>query len=223
MKNDRFAQINLIGNEMVACQRACRDVYSDRAQGSPPRGLVRVSRDPDTQGAVLLGMNPGQGDDRERAALQADPSYGATVRFMETERLPKHPYYKRVRSLIDSCELSGDLIWTELAKCQNAPGVNGSLPIETNRTCSKAFLRREVEITPPTWGIFAIGRDAYRAATFMFLDRAILGVPHPTGSRGPWYAMFEDGILKPEVRQAVERILTSRRAAWIPEEVATGL
>jgi hypothetical protein len=211
--------IAAIGTEVVACSRNCDGVFSNPPQGIIPRGLLLESRSPDDAGVVLLGMNPGQGDDRERSAFQADRTFEATVHFMTEHRLLKHEYYKRLRLLANECGLRGHLLWTELAKCQSAEEVHGSLPLETYRTCASVFLRREVEATPASWAIFAVGRDAYRAAAFMFSERSVVGLAHPTGSYGNWHAMFANGRLKPEVRNAVQRILSERRAAWIADEL----
>lgn len=219
---DLSAIISTIGNDIVVCRRGCDGVVSNPTLGIIPRGLTLETRSAGHTGAIILGMNPGQGDEAERRTFQADGSFDATVRFMREHRLLKHQYYLRLRALADGCAHRGDLLWTELAKCQSDADWHGSLPLETYRTCAAAFLRQEVDATPTSWPIFAVGRDAYRAAAFMFCERPVVGVAHPTGSYGLWHAMFTGAELKPSVSHAVQRLLTSRRAAWIPDELMRG-
>lgn len=213
--------IAAIGAELVACNRRCEGVVADLAKGVVPRGLVLESRTEACPGAIFVGMNPGQGDNAERTAMRADASYQSTVDFLRRRRLTAHQYYLRLRALADASGFRGHLLWTELAKCQSAPDFRGSLPLETSRTCAATFLRREVEATPPSWPVFAIGRDAYGAAALLFSDRAVLGVAHPTGSWGNWHSMFTGGALRSDVRAAIERVAATRRAAWIAEEVSS--
>jgi hypothetical protein len=163
-------------------------------------------------------MNPGKGDDLKRAIFRADPSFAASLAFIEQQRLYRHLYYLRLRALADGCGLGGPLLWTELAKCQSAPGIRRSLPRETYRCCAPNFLLREVAVAPADWPIFTVGRDAYRAAKPLFEKRTLIGLAHPTGS-WPRYSMFAGQVLKAEVRCAVSAILSDRRQAWVPEEL----
>lgn len=219
MRLDLVDTVNVIGAELAACRNGCEGVLVDAKQGIIPRGLLLEMRDAEKGAAIVLGMNPGQGDDDERAAFRMDPSYSRSVTFMLEKRLRVHPYYTRLRTLIADIGVNGHLLWTELAKCQNAPGFASVLPDETNRTCTARFLRREVAAMPAESPIFAVGRDAYRAATYLFLDRAVIGLPHPTGSRGHWHGLFDAGRVKDNVRSAINAIIATNRAAWVTDDV----
>lgn len=216
------AHIRAIGAQIVTCNRDCEGTVIDRPRGVIPRGLILEERSPEASGVIILGMNPGQGDEAERAAFRRDPSYQATVEFMQTHRLPTHQYYRRLRTFVDGCGIPGHILWTELAKCQSAAEFHGPLPLETYRTCTSAFLRQEVDMVSSSWPILAVGRDAYRAAALLFSERAVVGIVHPTGSWGKWHTMFSHDALRPEVRGAVEQVTADRRAAWLADELLSG-
>ena len=93
--------------------------------------------------------------------------------------------------LVHALELKGPVLWTELVKCQSEPEVK-ELPVQTLRTCSGEFLRRELERLPENWPLFGVGWEAYKALAYLFSARTVIGVPHPTGSYGHFTALFEE-------------------------------
>ncbi len=78
--------------------------------------------------------------------------------------------------------------------------------------------QRELHAVPPDWPVIGVGAEAYKALAYLEPSRTVLGVPHPTGSWGRFFALFAaDGKLRPEVagqaRQALENAVPT--AAWL--------
>jgi hypothetical protein len=206
--------IHGIGDAIATCTLHCEGVLVQRKQGIVPRGLALEERIERAPGIVVLGMNPGGGNDRERQAFRDDPSHVAATRFWQEQLLRKHQYYMRLHKIVEKCGVRGHILWTELAKCQSRDKTRGSLPLQTYRTCAAAFLRRELECVPLEWGILAVGRDAFHAAGFLFADRSVVGLPHPTGAWGHWNDMNRRSVA-PKITKALE----GRRAVWLPDEL----
>lgn len=53
----------------------------------------------------------------------------------------------------------------------------------------------------------AVGADAFRAVAFLEPDRRVLGIPHPTGSRGHFARLFEGDVLRSDVSAAVGQVI----------------
>lgn len=101
-------------------------------------------------------------------------------------------------------------MWTDIAKCQNESD-EVCLSIEdhpqTFRTCSALFLTKEIDSCPADWPIIAAGREAYRALLYLCPNRALIGIPHPTGAyaNNQFLQLFENGLnLKPTVRSRIK-------------------
>jgi hypothetical protein len=114
--------------------------------------------------------------------------------------------------LADALGLEGRILWTELAKCESATGK--TVPLQTLRTCSATFLQRELKAVPEKWPLLAAGRETYKALAYQFPSRTILGVPHPTGSRGDFDALFENGLLLEAAKTKGVRTLASHGASF---------
>lgn len=224
------------------CTNRC-DGAAKRANGVIPRCLYLQpgntnSKDSSTNqaaGAIVVGLNPGRSVLKERVLYkgllrQGEPLYAKTVEYLEVLFRTEH-YYKAtegfVRSLCRSLygeAWSGPLLWTELAKCELAEGQK-HVPKDMATTCSRRFLSRELEAAPPEWPVFAIGRQAYDAACLMSPRRAVIGVPHTTGS---WHGAFaqlckasakETKEAKVMVKHIVEEVVCSTGTSWLPKDV----
>jgi hypothetical protein len=217
--NTLRATIETIGAQMVRCDRACTGVLLDPPSGAVPRSLyLEEGTEKGSLGAAVVGMNPGQPMKGEFAHyLQNGNSYAAvTTWFAQHGRT--HRYHKNIRRLLDCMDVAGPILWTELAKCQSLTAGKAP-PLQTFRTWSSAFLNRELEALPTFWPILAIGRDAYSAVSFRFADRRVVGVPHPTGSKGHFAALCSDGALLPGVRAAITATRDSGAAVWLSSSV----
>ena len=203
------AQIRLIGEHLVHCQEPCAGVQQAPQTGILPRGLLLERRDPEGRGCLVAGLNPGRSTAAERAFyLDRGVSYEAVTQYWQ-EKACRGPYYIRLRKLVTALGLSGHLLWSDLAKCESAPETPGLLPLQTLRTCSGRFLRAELSALPPAWPLFGVGTEAFKALAYLEPTRTVIGVPHPTGARGWFAALYQDGGLKPEVVEAAHTALAS--------------
>jgi hypothetical protein len=167
------------------------------------------------QGSVVIGLNPGRSTTFERHYyLERGCTFTAVGNWFDKHGR-KHPYYVRLRGLLDSLGLDGPILWTELAKCETRKSVK-ELPLQTFRTCTDAFLRRELEPFPKGWPLVAVGKEAFKGLAYLFPTRTVIGVPHPTGSRGHFPALFQDGKLRKRTAVRVRKALRKDgSAAWL--------
>ena len=122
----------------------------------------------------------------------------------------------KARRLIEQLNLDGPILWSDLAKCENAEGSDGP-PLQTLRHCTRRFLLRELNVTPSDWPIVALGWEAYRALAYLVPMRAVIGIPHPTGAFAAFANMFENGGLRNDLRARSADALreTDPKAVWL--------
>lgn len=65
------------------------------------------------------------------------------------------------------------------------------------RICINKFLKREIELFP-NYTIFALGNRAFEVCSFSFPKHFIVGIPHPTGSRGYFDRLKKKGVQNPK-------------------------
>lgn len=209
--------IDRLGRDLVACHRACEGVVCDQTKGYIPRCLfLEAEQRSGARGAAIIGLNPGRSSHREQQYyLDRQCTYDSVVAWFR-ERGIRHPYYKHLRKLVDALGLTGPILWSELAKCENAPAIK-ELPLQTFRTCTATFLQRELEKLPEDWPLFGVGREAYKGLAYRFPNRTVLGVPHPTGSRGHFHnALFENGHLSQSAAEQAKAALAGEgRTLWL--------
>jgi hypothetical protein len=206
---DAIAQI---GAAMVACSSPCAGIHRDQTIGSLPRCLVLEEREGGT-GCAIVGINPGRASARERAYyLEHGCSYESVVSFWRDVNGFRHPYYTRLRKLVDALGLSSSILWTELAKCENAPDRAGLPPLQTLRTCTGLYLAREILVLPPSWPLVSVGGEAFKACAYLYPRRAVIGVPHPSGSRGHFARLARS---TQSVRERVSLALAGASAIWL--------
>ena len=189
-------EIFVIGNQMVACGLNCAGIIRNPDQGIIPRCLILEleGRDVKAPGCIVVGLNPGGGHPAEfNFYLENGNTYESVVNFWHDPPLPNqgrfHPYYVRLRAMVDKMGIEGPILWTELAKCQG-----GDLPVDTFRKCIRNFLTREILALSQGWEIIAACKEAFQKVPYMFLGRSIIGVPHPTGFGGfPFLNLFVGG------------------------------
>lgn len=160
-------RINILGDKIVKCDAACKGIKLCRKNGV--KNYKSIS------------------DGWETRYGTKDKPNG------EKRRLGKeHRYYTQLRKLFRDV-FNGDILWTELVHCESVDrkGKNEPLPAATKRTCISRHLVKEIEEVPNKWPLIAVGREAYGALQYLFLNRTVIGVPHPTGSHGVF-----DGLLK---------------------------
>lgn len=219
------AHVQRIGRRMVGCQQYCEGIALDALTGILPRCLILKTENRGTsKGSAIVGINPGRSSSREREFyVTRGPTYQNTVKYWE-RAIRQRRYYRWLGKLVDGLGFHGPILWTELAKCESTPETSGLLPLQTFRTCVGMYLQEELEPIPHTWPLIAIGTEAYKALAYLFPKRAVLGVPHPTGSRGHFARLFDDSqrlLPGTKLQAATLRAEGSGRAAWL--SIGSGL
>ncbi|MCX8195338.1 MAG: hypothetical protein N3G22_04515 [Candidatus Micrarchaeota archaeon] len=227
-------EISAIGRQMVCCPHKCQGVKYDKASGFVPRGMVLETSSGDW-GVVIVGQNPGQAKDYERLEYINTPSeqlYDKEKELFETYFSPtksrSHPYHKRLYGVAEVIgrELGKtgqpNILWTELVKCQSDKINDENVPLEldTIRMCFNCYLRRELEKVPKDWPIIAAESRTFNAIALLFLDRAVLGIPHPTGSKGNFsrlWSKLERGTCE-KFSEFIRRIKQNEKPAmWLSD------
>jgi hypothetical protein len=214
-------EIRSIGADLVRCNERCAGVHHDLEAGVLPRCLLYERADRNERGCFCAGINPGCSKRRERDHYrQTGANYDALLDYWD-KALKDLPYFRRLRQLIDAMDIAGPIIWSDLAKCENAPGYEGQIPLQTLRTCSGRFLRSELEVIPTGWPIIAVGAEAYKALAYLQPNRTVIGIPHPTGSHGNFLALFDNSLLKSNVEVQAKKALESADpvAIWLTKDV----
>lgn len=209
--------IKSIGNRMVACTLNCDGVDLVPAEGKIPRALhLEMDAGSSGRGVIVVGLNPGRAAASERAYFKnVGRTFEHAIEYWNTNA-PTHPYHVRLKALVLAWGFTGPILWSELAKCQSKENVQ-ALPLQTFRTCVGEFLREEVSLTPQDWLILAAGRESYKAMSYLFSDRTVVGVPHPTGA---WLTQNQRLQLDSEEAKSVVSDLCSRSrpaVAWLPD------
>lgn len=185
--------------ELVGCKQGCFGVQArDPANGHVPRIIHLERRDDTAKGAIVLGMNPGNPTRGEAKAVRDNAGRGdegiaaALYTHFENEILHDNRYYKEVRRALGVLALDGSLLWTESVKCSSDGSLNLSAAPGTFGVCFTKWLIKELDAVPPGWPVVALGKDAFITAGLMVPHRRVLGLPHPTGSRGDFARLFPD-------------------------------
>jgi len=185
--------IDKLGEKLVYCNLNCQGINNNREKGIIPRCLVCEKRKGKNK-SIVVGLNPGKCKSAERQYyLKHGPSYRSVKNYFAEEGLCNRAYFKKIRELISFLGCNGDILWTELVKCE-CFGKNGILPIQTSRVCINRFLRKELELFNAQI-IFAIGNVAFDFCALSFPDHFVVGVPHPTGAYGT-FTKIRKRILK---------------------------
>ena len=205
-----WKSLRQIGDEMVSCDESCARISNHPSKGVLPRCLF-LEEGSGSIGAVIIGLNPGISSKAERSFyIENGATYDSTLKFWDSQVRSKVKYYTKLRGFLKQAGCEGTLLWTELAKCENEPGFSGALPIQTYRTCAHLYLKRELELIPKEWAVFAVGREAYNASAYLLADRSVIGVPHPTGSRGQFANICPGGNIAKSVKDTITEVLKSK-------------
>lgn len=214
------AHVETVGKRMVACKRQCQGIARHPEEGILPRGLVLdVDGRREDRGCVIVGINPGHASHRAREYhIANDLSYDSVVADWRNHNAD-WAYYPKLRQLADALGLTGPILWTEIVKCESAVA-NDLPPLQTIRVCTNACLAEELRLAPSEWPLLAVGRLTYRTLAYGQPGRPVIGVPHPTGSRGQFARLFADGQLRREFREVADSLWDgdTGRAVWLPEE-----
>lgn len=176
-----------LGQKLVKCNLRCEGITIDRKKGIVPRGLIYEKRKGKNK-VIVVGLNPGKcKKEQKEYYLENGLAFETEQNYFKNSKLNSAPYFKRTRIMMDLLGFDGDILWSDLAKCQ-CSGKNGRLPVHTLRVCINEFLRKEVKIFKTTT-IFALGNTAFEFCALSFPDHFIIGLPHPSGSFGDFYRL----------------------------------
>src|SRR5437867_983133 len=140
-------RIDGLGAELVTCRDGCVGILQKQTAGVLPRSLFLERADAVGRGCLAVGLNPGTSKPAERDFYQ---EHGATYdRVKEYRiRIAKGPYFARTLRVIDELGLTGPVLWSNLAKCENDIDRDGLPPLQTLRHCTRRFLARELHESP---------------------------------------------------------------------------
>lgn len=204
-----------IGTEMVNCEKNCVGA-STGAQGTPPRCLYLEENASEASGVVVVGLNPSRAIPSEIAFYeQRGLTYDATCRYLQ-QSMESIKYYARVKALLTRIGLKGSILWTEIAKCELLPNA-AEVSLDMQRNCTRAYLSSELKACPE-WPVIATGRTAFKAAALLATDRAVIGVPHPTGAWGKSFDVATgntEGGLSKRQRESIDATLKRKGALWL--------
>jgi len=166
---------------MVRCHLNCGGINNNPEKGIIPRGLVLEKREGKCS-CIVIGLNPGKCNATEREFyLENGINFDSILSYFDGH-LKNLRYFTKTRDLITFLGFGGDILWTELVKCE-CLGQNGIIPVQTLRVCIDNYLRKEIDsFNTPT--IFPLGNNAFDFCSLRFPNHFIVGLPHPTGSYG---------------------------------------
>lgn len=209
-------RIDCLGAELVACKDGCAGILQSQSEGILPRSLFLERPDAPGRGCLAVGLNPGTSKTSEREFYLKN---GITYKQVKEYRawISEWPYFSRTRSVIDELGLTGPIIWSNLAKCENESNRDGLPPLQTLRHCTRRFLARELLECPSDWVVLSIGWEAYRALAYREPERIMIGIPHPTGGYRDFRKMQNAGSLRKEIKQRALAALNSHEpsAVWL--------
>lgn len=195
---------------MAGCRLECEGIRCDQGAGLPPRGLFWDDGiDPDGESCVVIGINPGPARPDESSFYRdaAGPGgnlYASEYQYWSEVLRDRRDYYRRLRVLVSGLGFTGPILWTNLAKCENATGVKyGQVPLQTFRTCSTRYLASELSHIPEDWPVVAVGSGLFPKVALMYPQRQVIGVPHATGQGGHTFRQLleeDEASLRAEVR-----------------------
>jgi hypothetical protein len=199
-------------------------VRNEPEQGIVPRGLIFENRNGAGHGLIVVGLNPGIAKPEENLyRLEHGNSFQTVKQCWDELGIKDLPYFTKPRHLISELGSVGDILWTNIAKCEclsRDDRISFSSEPQTFRFCSTLYLRRELELFPD-WPLFACGKDAFTALSYICPTRRIVGFPHPTGAGIEFNRLFlgnrPANPIKPEVKSRYCEFFASepQGALWL--------
>lgn len=209
-------QIKKMGHQLVKCPNNCEGITKDLSKGIIPRCLfLEYENRADSIGSIVVGINPGIATEKEMEFyVKNGNSYDSILSFWN----PGWRYYSYLRDFLNCFGFRGPILWTELAKCQSS--IKGELPpTQTFRTCVNKYLNDELKIVDKSWPLIAVGKETYKALAYLYPNRTVIGVPHPTSSWGSFHPLFQNPTreqFSDDVKIKVQEILkNSAVAKWL--------
>lgn len=236
MKIKNKDNVNNIIKSLLKCRFQCEGIHmvlnekKEIKDGIIPRSLwLDESNEPSSKTCIILGINPGKAPKEERKEytnyenidkLQSkyNDFYNNLTKetanqlmnlfnkreetHKKSEKGKKHNYFIRSKNLANKLGYE-NILWSNLCKCQNSG--KELPPVQTFRTCMNLFLREEMKLFHDVL-IIAAGNKAYEIVSYMFPNRFVIGIPHPTGNFPFFSHLFEDNTMKTLRREYVDLV-----------------
>ncbi|MCL5733877.1 MAG: hypothetical protein M1334_04495 [Patescibacteria group bacterium] len=211
---ENLKKFNKLGESLirdVSFYRNHQDVLCEPKKGIFPRGLIYEEIKRKGKGSIIVGLNPGSAKKKEREALKKSPRYKTFFDYWNTE-ISAMPYYQKLRMVMDDVGLTGPILWTELAKCESKK--NGKLYAQTVKEDINRHLRKEIEVVPEEWPIIGVGKVAYVILSYLYPERLVIGMPHPTGSYGHFAEIYDSRKekLRDDIRKKLRSAIKSKKS-----------
>ena len=192
-----------IGEKLVKCNFQCGGIVNDPKKGIIPRCLIYEATKQNGASAIVVGINPGKcGSYEKEFYLKNGCTYNSLLKTWD-EKIKDVAYYKKGRVLLKALGFTGDILWTDLAKCE-CRGKNGNVPVQTLRVCIEKYLDKEIKTLPKNFTIIAFGNVAFNYCSLRFPERFVLGLPHPTGAWGKYNSLLRN--IQKDTKSYLERI-----------------
>lgn len=189
-------KLDHILKELVGCKMNCVGIEKKLEKGIIPRCLVLEQRKTG-KGAIVVGLNPGKCPEEEREFFIKHSNDHKAFEKYFFQKISNISYFKRARNILSLLGYKGDILWTDLVKCQ-CEGKNGILPIQTMRVCISKFFKKEIENIFPKYTIFALGNKAFEFCSLSFPKHFVIGLPHTSGSFGTFVHLYKKVEENPE-------------------------
>ncbi len=200
-----------IGEEMIKNHPHYPDTVYDLDNGIIPRCLIyeEKSRDFSVRGSVIVGINPGRSKKDEQVFYKDHGnSYDAVLEYWN-KKIKNLRYYAGMKSFVDSVDLTGPILWTELVKCESPKDVK--LSTQTIRDSIHMYLFEELKVIPKNWPLVAVGNEAFKILSYRFPNRTVLGIPHITGSYGQFSKLFSKNKIDASAKRQLEKVLAENK------------
>lgn len=219
MKNNFESMISELWMQLVNCTESCGGINKNQKEGIIPRCLFfeKENRNIKSKGCIIVGLNPGISGTEEREEYKQKIKDKTINEHWKTK--PKYKYYTNLRKFVNNAGLNGIILWTELVKCECNPKKKAKdIPLQTYRNCVNRYLLKEIKALDNKWIIVAVGRETHKALSYLFPKRAIIGVPHPTSSKGQFSKLFCENKLKKDVKDNIDNVIYTKDTIWLKSE-----
>jgi hypothetical protein len=200
-------KVRRIGKKLINCPLKCEGVVNEPKKGIVPRGLM-LDNPRDTRiGCIVVGINQGYSSSEEMRFYSDKCSNKSNMTYELLEEgfkkfVRNKPYFKKTRNFIKEVGFEGNILWTDLCKCENEKKGKPP-PNHTFGVCIKKFLKRELEISPDA-PIVAVGNRVFEFIALSYPERFVVGIPHPTASYGHFKRLCEGNALEQYRRKIAE-------------------
>ena len=210
--NDIESKINVIGERMMNDPHwaSFADIEYSPERGIMPRCLYYEKSSESQNGIIIVGLNPGRARQAEMDHFIEDRSYQSAVRCWSKNLYGFKKFFKPLRDLVHASGITGPILWTELIHCQSSPQIR--MPsIQTIRYSVNTYLKDEVALMPDA-PIIAVGGKVFEPLSYLFFNRKIIGVPHPSGASPISHKAYrKDGSISQEIIGIVRNELLDGR------------